>query len=164
MPDKKTYREINGTTRVGDALRWLAKTGKKVAPELLSVASDVTGIEALEKLGNKISGSKELSDLDKELLLKKIELDKTELEEVSKRWKSDMESDSWASKNIRPYGFGGTLIFTFIIILLDAALRSFTIEEHWVNLLTTLLSIMTVAYFGSRSIEKIKKVAGKYKK
>jgi len=28
------YKEQNGTTRVGDALRWLLKQGKEVAPEL----------------------------------------------------------------------------------------------------------------------------------
>ena len=49
------YKKENGTTRVGDALRWLLKQGKEVAPELLKIASNVTGIEALELLANKIS-------------------------------------------------------------------------------------------------------------
>ena len=38
------YKKKNGTTRVGDALRWLVKQGKDVAPELLSVVGSVTGI------------------------------------------------------------------------------------------------------------------------
>ena len=38
------YKKENGTTRVGDALRWLLKQGKEVAPELLKIAGNVTWI------------------------------------------------------------------------------------------------------------------------
>ena len=48
------YKKKNGTTRVGDALRWLVKQGKEVAPELLSVVGSVTGIEQLKDLADKI--------------------------------------------------------------------------------------------------------------
>ena len=48
-----SYKDKNGTTRVGDALRWLLKQGKEVAPELLKIAGNVTGIEALDVLASK---------------------------------------------------------------------------------------------------------------
>ena len=51
MSKKPTYKEINGATRVGDALRWLAKQGKNFAPELLQVAGSVTGISSLNLTG-----------------------------------------------------------------------------------------------------------------
>jgi O-antigen ligase len=85
------------------------------------------------------------------------------MQEITKRWQADMESDSWASKNIRPYATAGTLVFTFIVMILDSAIKSFKVEDHWVNLLVTLLSLMVVALFGSRGYEKIKGVAGKVK-
>ena len=63
------YKKENGTTRVGDALRWLLKQGKEVAPELLKIASNVTGIEALDILASKIGADEKLSEADKQLLL-----------------------------------------------------------------------------------------------
>ena len=158
---KPSYKEKNGTTRVGDSLRWLVEQGKEVAPELLDIAANITGVNALSKLGDKISGSTEISETDKKMLLAEIELDKIEMQEITKRWQADMESDSWASKNIRPYATAGTLVFTFIVMILDSAIKSFKVEDHWVNLLVTLLSLMVVALFGSRGYEKIKGVAGK---
>ena len=60
------YKKENGTTRVGDALRWLLKQGKEVAPELLKIAGNVTGIEALEVLASKIGADDKLSEADKQ--------------------------------------------------------------------------------------------------
>ena len=40
--------------------------------------------------------------MDKEEALKLLEMDIVEMQEVSKRWSSDMSSDSWLSKNVRP--------------------------------------------------------------
>ena len=161
---KPSYKEKNGTTRVGDSLRWLVEQGKEVAPELLDIAANITGVNALSKLGDKISGSTEISETDKKMLLAEIELDKIEMQEITKRWQADMESDSWASKNIRPYATAGTLVFNFIVMILDSAIKSFKVEDHWVNLLVTLLSLMVVALFGSRGYEKIKGVAGKLRR
>jgi hypothetical protein len=158
---KPSYKEKNGTTRVGDSLRWLVDKGSIVAPELLDIAANITGVNALSVLGDKINDSPDLSEMDKKMLLAEIELDKIEMQEITKRWQADMESDSWASKNIRPYATAGTLVFTFIIMILDSAIKSFKVEDHWVNLLVTLLSLMVVALFGSRGYEKIKGVAGK---
>ena len=54
-------------TNVGNALRWLALTGKKVAPELLELAGEITGVQGLSKLGNAIRSDKDLKNADKEL-------------------------------------------------------------------------------------------------
>ena len=97
-----SYKDKNGTTRVGDALRWLVKQGKEVAPEILKIAGNVTGIEALEQLADKILTNKTLSETDKQMLLEELRFDMIEMQEVTKRWQYDMQSDSWLSKNIRP--------------------------------------------------------------
>jgi hypothetical protein len=163
MKEKPSYKDKNGTSRVGDSLRWLVDQGKNIAPELLTIAGSVTGVNSLSILGDKIKGEPNISQLDKQMLLSQIELDKIEMQEVTKRWEADMESDSWASKNIRPYATGGTLVFTFIIMILDSAIKGFVVKDHWVNLLISVLSLMVVALFGSRGYEKIKGVAGKFK-
>ena len=66
---KQSYKDKNGTTRVGDALRWLVARGKDVAPEILDIAANITGIESLNKLSDKIKSDWQLSEADKQMLL-----------------------------------------------------------------------------------------------
>jgi len=157
MPDK-TYKERNGTTRVGDALRWLTEQGKSVAPEILDIAGTVTGVEGLNRLSDKINGSTELSDFDKKMLNEQLKLDIQEMKSISSRWKSDMTSDSWASKNIRPYTLAFLTISLTAFIILDSSGDSFKVDEAWINLLKNLLITVYLAYFGSRGVEKFNKI------
>ena len=160
MPEKKqSYKDRNGTTRVGDALRWLADQGKTIAPELLSVAGQVTNIKALEDLGDKIRGESGLSDFDKQILLGQLALDKEEMQSISNRWNSDMVSDSWLSKNIRPMTLAFLLICMFVFVMLDSSIEGFVVAKEWVELLKNLLITVCLAYFGSRGIEKFKKIS-----
>ena len=78
------YKDKNGTTRVGDALRFLAKQGKAFAPELLELASNVTGVKALDKLGDAIRGDKALTPQDKDLLLAELNKDIAIEQEITK--------------------------------------------------------------------------------
>jgi hypothetical protein len=155
MPDKKTYKEKNGTTRVGDALRWLVKQGKTVAPEILDLAGNVTGIDGLNKLSDAISKDKELTEVDKQLLLAELQQDVIEMQEITKRWQYDMSSDSWLSKNIRPLSLAFLTATLFIYIILDSSINGFSINESWIDLLSSLLLLVYGSYFGFRSLEKI---------
>ncbi len=157
MPDKKTYKEKNGTTRVGDALRWLSKQGKTIAPEILNLAGNITGIEGLNKLSDAISKDKELTEIDKQLLLAELQQDVIEMQEVTKRWQYDMASDSWLSKNIRPLSLAFLTLTLFIYIILDSSINGFTIDKAWIDLLSSLLLLVYGGYFGMRSVEKVTK-------
>lgn len=152
-----SYKDKNGTTRVGDALRWLVKQGKEVAPEILKIAGNVTGIEALEQLSDKILTNKTLSETDKQMLLEELRFDMIEMQEVTKRWQYDMQSDSWLSKNIRPLSLAFLTLSLFIYIILDSCLESFKIAKEWISLLSSLLLLVYGGYFGARSMEKISK-------
>lgn len=145
-------------TAVGKALQWLGLQGKKVAPSLLDLAGNITGIESLNELGDAIRGDKGLSDLDKELLLKELDYDMQEMKEISDRWYSDMTSDSWLSKNIRPLSLGFLTITLFIYIILDSSLEGFKIDKEWIDLLSSLLLLVYGGYFGARALEKITKI------
>ena len=145
-------------TAVGKALQWLGLQGKKVAPSLLDLAGNITGIESLNELGDAIRGDKGLSDLDKELLLKELDYDMQEMKEISDRWYSDMTSDSWLSKNIRPLSLGFLTITLFIYIILDSSLEGFKIDKEWIDLLSSLLLLVYGGYFGARALEKINKI------
>lgn len=155
MPDKKTYREKNGTTRVGDMLRWLSKQGKTVAPGLLDLAGTVTGIDGLKTLADDIRADSQLSPEDKELLLKQLEMDMADSQQVTDRWKFDMASDSWLSKNIRPLTLAFLTITLFIYIILDSSINGFSIKDQWIELLSGLLLLVYGGYFGARTAEKI---------
>ena len=78
-------------------------------------------------------------------------------EEVTARWKSDMQSDSWLSISIRPLVLAWLVICTTLLIFIDAGVIMFTVEDKWVDLLQLVLITVIGAYFGGRSYEKIKK-------
>jgi len=153
--DTGKYKDKKGTTRVGDALRWLVKQGKNVSPELLDLASGITGIKQLSSLGDVIRGDKGLSKEDKDLLLQELQYDMQLETEITKRWEADLHSDSWASKNIRPLTLAFLLICMFVFIMLDSSLEGFKIASEWIGLLKALLVTAIGGYFVVRSGEKI---------
>ena len=78
---------------------------------------------------------------------------------ISDRWKADMSSDSWLSKNVRP----GTLVYLLtayvVFALLDGA--GYKISESYVNLLGQWGMLVMTAYFGGRTVEKVMEMRGK---
>ena len=144
-------------TNVGKMLRWLAAQGKNFAPELLNIVGTVTGVEGLNKLGNAIRKDDQLSDVDKQMLLQELELDMVREQEISKRWKYDLNSDSWMSKNIRPLTLAFLLACMFTFVMLDSFLESFKMNEEWIFLLKSLLLTAVGGYFVVRTGEKIAK-------
>jgi hypothetical protein len=77
--------------------------------------------------------------------------------EISTRWDADMKSDSWLSKNIRPMTLAFLVISTVLMIFIDAGTINFVVEEKWTDLLQLVLITVIGAYFGGRSLEKVKK-------
>jgi len=150
MENKKLKNNGKGTF-FGNLLRSLVKTGKKVSP----IFDAVTGGKVSDIL-NAIGSSKELTEAEKEMLVKELEQDVIEMQEVTKRWQSDMTSDSWLSKNIRPLSLAFLTLTLFIYIILDSALEGFKIASEWVSLLGNLLMLVYGGYFGARTLEKIR--------
>ena len=77
--------------------------------------------------------------------------------QVTNRWKVDMQSDSWLSKNIRPLVLIFLCVSTVLLIFIDAGVISFEVKASWVDLLQLVLITVIGAYFGGRSLEKVKK-------
>ena len=95
------------------------------------------------------------------LLLKELDLDMKLEVEITKRWVSDSMSDSWMSKNIRPYTLAFLLVNMFIFIMLDSSIEGFKIASEWIDLLKGLLMTAVGGYFVIRGGEKI---ADKFRK
>ena len=82
-----------------------------------------------------------------------IEMEKN----ITERWKMDMQSDSWLSKNIRPLVLVFLVVATVLLIFIDAGAISFIVEDKSTDLLQLVLITVIGAYFGGRSLEKVKK-------
>jgi len=147
---KKKFHE----TKVGQFL-------SKTAPGILGTVGEVlpnNGVLGLVK--NLIHKDPALPAEDKEKALKLLEQDMIEMQEVSKRWESDMKSDSWLSKNTRPLSLIFLSVMTVAFIWVDShETLSFTVEQEWIGLLKTLTTTVYVAYFGSRGAEKFKTIS-----
>ena len=167
-------RRINMIPIVGALLGTLAENGLG----LLSSAIQAKGKQLVEdKLGVKIPDNPTSSDVEKlrqlqfeheekllELGIEKAKIEQEELKallaaqanqenNVSDRWKADMASDSWLSKNIRP----ATLIYILSAYLLFAALSAagINVQESYVSLLGQWGMLVMTAYFGGKTVEKV---------
>ena len=142
---KKSFKE----TKVGAFLA-------SKAPKVLDAIGDVLPDQGtLGIVKNLISSDSNIEPVDKEQAMKLIEQDLIEMENVSKRWDSDMKSDSWLSTNTRPLTLIYLTLAPTILIIIDSFHTMFDVDTAWVELLKTLLITVYVAYFGSRGAEKI---------
>lgn len=108
---------------------------------------------------------KRLIDLEPNMTAQeKMELEKMLMEyesnaqdNVTERWKSDMMSDSWLSKNIRPMILM-YLILSFTIFVVTDSIENvgFNINESYIDVFSVLMTTAFTAYFAGRSYEKVR--------
>lgn len=110
-----------------------------------------------------ISGDDSLTDEQRAFALQVMQLDIEEMKGVTDRWKYDLASDSFLSKNIRPMCLAFLTLTTVILIYLDSYSVNITVENEWIELLKSLLLGVYIAYFGSRGLEKYKTISNKSK-
>jgi uncharacterized membrane protein (DUF106 family) len=101
----------------------------------------------------KARAQQELLKMQQEGRLAELNADNIESQEVTKRQQSDMTSDSWLSKNIRPL----TLIFILGGYFVFAMMSAFgnNANEKYVELLGQWGMLVMSFYFGGRTLEKI---------
>ena len=146
--EKKTFKE----TKIG---AFLANKAPKVLAAIGDVLPDQGGLGVVKNI---ISSDTKIKAVDKEEDMRLIELDMQELKEISSRWRADMKSDSWLSKNTRPLALVFLTASAVLMMAIDSFHLQFDVDESWINLLKTLLVTVYVAYFGSRGAEKITKI------
>ena len=90
----------------------------------------------------------------KELMVShQVEVEKN----VSERWKADMNSDSWLSKNVRPLVLVFFIVCTMLLVFIDSGSIAFQVDEKWKSVIEITMITIIGAYFGGRSVEKLKK-------
>ena len=82
-----------------------------------------------------------------------IEMEKN----ITSRWEADLKSDSWLSKNVRPMTLIFLIVCTMLLIFIDAGALKFNVKDSYIDLLQLVLITVIGAYFGGRSLEKVKK-------
>ena len=155
---KKQFKD----TKFNKFLGKVTNIGMDIVPIVAKASTgNITG--AISDTVSLLSGnnSEEARTLLDELTIQKknIELDyyRTMQENVTERWKVDMNSDSFLSKNIRPLVLAWLVVSVTTICILDSA-KALTVAEYWVTMFSSLLMTVIVAYFGGRSYEKGKKI------
>ena len=73
--------------------------------------------------------------------------------EISSRWKSDMTSDSWLSKNVRPLTLIVVVAFLVLMTFFDG-MGWVEVDSAWVQLWNMLSVTVVGGYFAVRSIDK----------
>ena len=99
-----------------------------------------------EKLAAELKIKQLISDYE-------VEMEKN----ITSRWEADLKSDSWLSKNVRPMVLIFLIVCTMLLIFIDAGSLNSNAKDSYVDLLQLVLITVIGAYFGGRSLEKVKK-------
>lgn len=118
---------------------------------------DESKFSAEEKAAHEVKVMEAVNKYNLDILSEATKQTISEDQAITDRWKSDMESDSWLSKNTRPLVMLSLLAFLFIVVILDSSIADkFEVKPSYITLMETLLVTVVVAYFGSRGVEKFK--------
>lgn len=115
-------------------------------------------------IAEKISGivdqhtfsKEEKARFEKEMTEVLIQAEAEMQKNVTERWRHDMSSDSWLSKNVRPLVLIFLITCTMLLIFIEAGSIDFVVKPEWISLLQLILTTVIASYFGGRSWEKIK--------
>lgn len=155
MSDNPKLKKNGGPgTKVGNFLRSINFNKALEVVGNLS-AGNIQG--AIDAIVDKDNG---MTEEERQFALTVMKLDIEEMQSVSKRWQSDMKSDSYLSKNVRPLSLIFLTISTMILIYLDFFYgNEINVPQEWIELLKSLLLGVYIAYFGSRGVEKYRSIS-----
>ena len=87
----------------------------------------------------------------------RIEAEKEMQKNVTERWKADLEHGNWLTRSVRPLVLVFLIVSTVLMVFIDSGSISFQVEDKWTDLLQIVLITVIGAYFGGRSVEKLRK-------
>jgi maltodextrin utilization protein YvdJ len=140
-----------GLNILGNAV--LAK-GQDVVEEKLGVKLETASSETLRKM--EIEHEEFLISIAQQQKEAEIAAEQVAQSNITDRWKADMLSDSWLSKNIRPLVLLYLLSVYTIFSVISAA--DINVNPAYVELLAQMLMLVMGAYFVGRTVEKVKNI------
>jgi hypothetical protein len=120
--------------------------GKFLLQKIPSVVGAIAEDTPVGSVIQAIIGGSDMSAEDKEIALKKLELERAEMDGITRRWVADARSGSWLASNVRPL----TLVFLTVAFVIG-----WYLEIKELDTVKELLTIVFIGYFGSRGAEKI---------
>ena len=99
----------------------------------------------------------EKAKLEKEMTEVFIQAEKDMQKNVTERWKVDLEHGNWLTRSVRPLVLVFLIFTTVLMVFIDSGSINFNVEQKWTDLLQLVLITVIGAYFGGRSIEKVRK-------
>jgi len=82
----------------------------------------------------------------------KIELEKN----ITARWEADANGNV-LTRSVRPLVLIFLIVCTMLLVFIDSGSIAFEVADKWTDLLQLTLITVIGAYFGGRSVEKLKK-------
>jgi hypothetical protein len=141
-------------------LKNLLKEAKMI--KILSKFFGHTGVSIADKISDIIDihtfSKVEKAQIQKEMDQIFIDAEADMQKNVTERWLADSKSGSWLSKNVRPMVLIFLCISTILMVFIDGGLIAFDLKDSHTDLLQMILVTTRGAYFGGRSIEKVKKI------
>jgi hypothetical protein len=120
--------------------------GKFLLQKIPSVVGAIAEDTPVGSVIQAIIGGSDMSAEDKDIALKKLELERAEMDGITRRWVADARSGSWIASNVRPL----TLVFLTVAFVIG-----WYLEIKELDTVKELLTIVFIGYFGSRGAEKI---------
>ena len=131
MSDKKKFKDTG--------------VGKFLLDKIPNVVGAIAGDTPVGSVIKAIIGGSDMSESDKDIALKKLELERAEIDGTTRRRVADARSGSFLASNVRP------LVLVFLTV-------SYVVGWYMgypLDSITGLLTIVIGGYFGSRGVEKV---------
>jgi hypothetical protein len=116
------------------------------------VAEKISGI-----IDKHTFSKEEKARFEKEMTEVFIQAESDMQQNVTERWKADLEHGNWLTRSVRPLVLVFLIVTTVLMVFIDSGSINFNVEEKWTDLLQLVLITVIGAYFGGRSIEKVRK-------
>ena len=116
------------------------------------VAEKISGI-----IDKHTFSKEEKARFEKEMTEVFIQAESDMQKNVTERWKADLEHGNWLTRSVRPLVLVFLIFTTVLMVFIDSGSVNFNVEEKWTELLQLTLITVIGAYFGGRSIEKVRK-------
>ena len=100
----------------------------------------------------------EKAEFEKQMTQIMLDAEAAMQENVTERWKADLEHGNWLTRSVRPLVLVFLIVATVLMIFIDSGSIDFKVDEKWTDLLQLVLMTTIGAYFGGRSVEKYNKI------
>ena len=131
MSDKKKFKDTG--------------VGKFLLNKIPDVVGKIAGDTPVGSVIQAIIGGSDMSEGDKAIALKKLEVERAEIDGTTRRWVADARSGNWLAANVRP----------LILVFLTVSYVAGWYLKYPLDQITGLLTIVIGGYFGSRGVEKV---------